>query len=93
MAAISGIDTNIKVGRLSSIWHSCPKVDLQLFSPTSSRSSFSRMNNAEQIVETNKRTGSARIVRANVAALQVLADMRNALENEESRPSLECTHQ
>jgi hypothetical protein len=51
------------------------------------------MDNAEQIVETNKRTGSARIVRANVAALQVLADMRNALENEESRPSLECTHQ
>ncbi|KAF8205010.1 WD repeat-containing protein [Pholiota molesta] len=67
--------------------------NIKLFSPTSSRSSFSRMDNAEQIVETNKRTGSARIVRANVAALQVLADMRNALENEESRPSLECTHQ
>ncbi|KAF9485322.1 WD40 repeat-like protein [Pholiota conissans] len=66
---------------------------VKLFSPTSTFSSFSRMDNAEQIIETNRRAGSAGIVRADLAALQVLADLRNAMDNEGLRPTLECTHQ
>ncbi|KAF8974529.1 WD40-repeat-containing domain protein [Flammula alnicola] len=65
---------------------------VKLFAPTPSRSSFSRMDNAEQIMETNKRLGSTRLMRTNLAALQILADVRSAMDHEEIRPP-ECTGQ
>lgn len=74
LVAVSGIDTTVKVSPAR--FFSCifgPINDAQLFAPTDEKSEFSRMDNAEAIIERNQRSRSIRSIRSvDMAALMQL---------------------
>lgn len=90
LVAVSGIDTTVKV----SFMHSPISMNLtcsilKLFAPTTSVSKFSRMEKAEQIMETNARMSGTRVFRYNLATL--LAETRLTLGRDAG--DVECRSQ